>query len=71
MADLRSTLRRYLDLDHSLAKVAAAEHISRNTVTYRVQQALKLCAHPAGAPTTKLRAAFMMLDWLDIGTTPR
>jgi DNA-binding PucR family transcriptional regulator len=71
MADLRSTLRAYLDLDHSLAKVAAAEHISRNTVTYRVQQALRLCAHPAGAPTTKLRAALIMLDWLDADITPR
>ena len=31
------TLRRYLDMDRSLAKVAAEEHISRNTVTYRVR----------------------------------
>ncbi|WP_335743612.1 PucR family transcriptional regulator [Rhodococcus oxybenzonivorans] len=47
-ADLRSTLSRYLDMDHSLAKVAAAEHISKNTVTYRVHKALSLCDHPLG-----------------------
>ena len=64
MAELRSTLRYYFDSDHSLTKVAAAEHISRNTVTYRVQRALRLCAHPPGASTTKLRAALLACDWL-------
>jgi len=44
MAELRSTLRNYLDMDPGLAKVAATKHISRNTVTYRVQQALSMCA---------------------------
>nr|WP_308162768.1 helix-turn-helix domain-containing protein [Nocardia alni] len=63
MADLRSTLRRYLDMDHSLAKVAAAEHISKNTVTYRVQKALTLCAHTGGS-TTDLRAALRVHEWL-------
>ena len=69
MSELRSTLRNYLDMDHSLAKVAATEHISRNTVTYRVQQALSLCAHPAGSPTNKLRSAITVCDWLN-GSTP-
>lgn len=64
MAELRTTLRRYLDMDRSLAKVAAAEHISRNTVTYRVQQAFTLCAHTNDTPTTKLRAALAVADWL-------
>ena len=36
-----------------------------------MQQALSLCAHPAGTPTTKLRAALMMFDWLDSGLTSR
>lgn len=60
MTELRATLRRYLDLDHRVAKVAEEEHISRNTVTYRVTQALSLCGHPAGEPTTKLHAALIM-----------
>ncbi|WP_312884729.1 PucR family transcriptional regulator [Nocardia barduliensis] len=63
MTDLRSTLGHYLDLDHSLARVAAAEHISKNTVTYRVQQALSLCGHN-GSSTTNLRAALRIHDWL-------
>ncbi|WP_228001436.1 helix-turn-helix domain-containing protein [Nocardia australiensis] len=63
MADLRSTLRRYLDMDHGLARVAAAEHISKNTVTYRVHQALALCGHRRSS-TTNLRAALSMHDWM-------
>jgi hypothetical protein len=63
MADLRATLRLYLDMDHSLAKVAAAEHISKNTVTYRVQKALSLCT-PSDGSTTDLRAALRIHEWL-------
>ncbi|MFC9556227.1 PucR family transcriptional regulator [Rhodococcus sp. NPDC056960] len=63
MAGLRSTLSLYLDMDHSLAKVASAEHISKNTVTYRVQKALSLCT-PAGGSTTDLRAALRIYEWL-------
>ncbi|MGY4979374.1 PucR family transcriptional regulator [Streptomyces sp. 900105755] len=64
MAELRSTLRRYLDTNHSLAKVAAMEQISRNTVTYRVQQAFALCGHSGDGPTDKLRAALTVAEWL-------
>jgi sugar diacid utilization regulator len=64
MADLRSTLRCYFELDHSLSKVASREHISRSTVTYRVQRALDLCGHAPGTSTTKLRAALLTFDWL-------
>jgi len=37
MHEIRGTLRCYLDHERSTAKVAAEQHISRNTVTYRVQ----------------------------------
>ncbi|WP_257890332.1 helix-turn-helix domain-containing protein [Rhodococcus sp. USK10] len=63
MAGLRSTLSLYLDKEHSLAKVASAEHISKNTVTYRVQKALSLCTLP-GESTTDLRAALRIYEWL-------
>ncbi|WP_350247606.1 helix-turn-helix domain-containing protein [Rhodococcus sp. D-6] len=63
MIELRSTLRRYLDMDHSLAKVAATEHISKNTVTYRINKALDLCGYPGGT-TTDLRAALRIHEWL-------
>lgn len=64
MKELRVTLRRYLDLDRSLTKVAALENISRNTVTYRVQQAFDLCAHTTDTPTVKVRAALAVVEWL-------
>lgn len=64
MAELRSTLSRYLDADRSISKVANLEQISRNTVTYRVQQALSVCNHPEGGPTTRLRVALMIYEWL-------
>ncbi len=67
--ELRSTLRFYLDSDHSLAKVAATKHISRNTVTYRVQQALTMCEHGAGESTAKLRNALAIAHWLDNATS--
>ena len=63
MAELRSTLRRYLDVNHSLSKVAAHEHISKNTVTYRIHKALELCGH-TGETTTDLRAALRIHEWL-------
>ncbi|MEU1549855.1 helix-turn-helix domain-containing protein [Nocardia sp. NPDC005745] len=71
MNELRTTLRRYLDMRHSLAKVAAVERISRNTVTYRVQQAFTLCGHPTDTSTIKLHAALLVADWLLDSPTPR
>lgn len=63
MAAFRSTLRYYLDLDHSLSKVANIQHISKNTVTYRVDKALELCDH-SGEASTDLRAALRIHEWL-------
>lgn len=64
VAELRSTLRLYLDCDHRLGEVAELKHISRNTVTYRVRQALDLCAHPDGGTTTRLRSALLIRERL-------
>jgi DNA-binding PucR family transcriptional regulator len=63
--ELRDTLQLYLTCDRSLNKVAEIKHISRNTVTYRVQQALELCGHKLGTSTAKLYAAILIVDWLD------
>lgn len=60
VVELRSTLELYLDHDHRLGEVAELKHISRNTVTYRVQRALALCEHPAGESTTRLRTALLI-----------
>lgn len=63
-AELRSTLQLYLESDRSLSTVGEVKHISRNTVTYRVQQALAMCGHNAGESTTKLRNALVIAHWL-------
>ncbi|MEV1293598.1 helix-turn-helix domain-containing protein [Pseudonocardia sp. NPDC049635] len=63
MRVLRSTLGHYLDLDHSLSKVAAVEQVSKNTVTYRINKALRLCGYD-GATSTDLRAALRIHNWL-------
>lgn len=65
VAELRSTLKLYLDHDRSLTKVAAVKHISRNTVTYRVQQAFDLCGHRSGDSTLRLHNALLIADRLD------
>jgi hypothetical protein len=72
VVQLRRTLKLYLDHDRSLSKVAATQHISRNTVTYRVQQAFNLCAHPSGQGTQRLHTALVISHWLDqvAGTQP-
>ncbi|MDT5233192.1 MAG: hypothetical protein QOI39_3692 [Mycobacterium sp.] len=62
--ELRDTLHLYLRHDRSLNAVAEIKHISRNTVTYRVQQALELSGYPTGASTAKLHAAILITDWL-------
>lgn len=64
MSELRATLTLYLDADRSTSRVATLQNISRNTVTYRVQQSFAVCNHPPGEPTTRLRVALMIRDWL-------
>ncbi|WP_431236222.1 PucR family transcriptional regulator (plasmid) [Mycolicibacterium psychrotolerans] len=64
ITELRATLELYLEHDHRLSEVAELKHISRNTVTYRVQHALDMCAHPAGESTTRLRNALHIQRWL-------
>ena len=64
MRELRDTLRSYLAHERSTAKVAADQHISRNTVTYRVHQALRLCQHPPDTSPLRLHAALSIVDWL-------
>ena len=64
MGELRDTLRSYLDHERSTVKVAADQHISRNTVTYRVQQAFRLCQHPPDTSPLRVHAALSVVDWL-------
>jgi hypothetical protein len=64
MRELRQTLRCYLDHERSTNKVADEKHISRNTVTYRVQQAMRLCGYQQGTSPLRLHAALSIMDWL-------
>ena len=64
MGELRDTLRSYLDRERSTVKVAADQHISRNTVTYRVQQAFRLCQHSPDTSPLRVHAALSVVDWL-------
>jgi DNA-binding PucR family transcriptional regulator len=61
---MRHTLKRYLDLDRSLAGTAADLHVARNTVAYRVQRAEQLRGRPASERRLQLHAALVLADEL-------
>jgi len=46
LADIRTTVKIYLDQAHSRVAVAEALHIASNTVAYRVGQAGELLGYP-------------------------
>jgi sugar diacid utilization regulator len=61
---VRHTLKRYLDLDRSLAGTAADLHVARNTVAYRVQRAEQLRGRPATVRRLQLHAALVLAEEL-------
>ncbi|WP_142046105.1 PucR family transcriptional regulator [Arthrobacter sp. SLBN-100] len=61
---LRDTLRSYLKHQRSVIQVAKEQHISRNTVTYRVQQAFRLANVEPEGSVIRLEAALVIADWL-------
>lgn len=65
MAELRRTLLCYLDFERSISRVASELFISRNTVTYRVQQGMRLCGYQQGSSPLPLHVALALADWLD------
>jgi len=64
VATVRRTLKRYLDLDRSLAGTAADLLIARNTVAYRVQRAELLRGRPATVRRLQLHAALTLAEEL-------
>lgn len=62
---LRNTLLTYLELNRSLAATADALHVHRNTVRYRVAQALELLDRPLDGNVFDLLAALHAARWLD------
>lgn len=64
VATVRRTLKRYLDLDRSLAGTAADLLVARNTVAYRVQRAEQLRGRPATVRRLHLHAALTLAEEL-------
>lgn len=62
-AELRETLRVFVESRRSYAEAAERLHVHRNTVHYRVQRAEELCAHPDRG-TFDLLAALTAAAWL-------
>ncbi|MFD4668158.1 PucR family transcriptional regulator [Lentzea sp. NPDC058450] len=63
-ADLRRTLKAYLDHDRGLSAAAADLHVAKNTVLYRVRRAEQLLARPVGAERLRLHVALHLADVL-------
>jgi hypothetical protein len=63
-ARLRETLRSYLV--HGRSRIHAAEelHVSRNTVAYRIEQALDLVGHPLGLDCLDMRLALEIFPYV-------
>lgn len=61
---VRHTLKRYLDLDRSLAGAAADLQVARNTVAYRVQRAEQLRGRPTTVRRLHLHAALTLIEEL-------
>lgn len=61
--ELRDTLRVWLECNRSAAAAASAMHLHRNTVNYRVAQALELCATDPGEHLFKVLTALTLDRW--------
>ncbi|MGI5499676.1 PucR family transcriptional regulator [Lentzea sp. CA-135723] len=63
-ADLRHTLKVYLDHDRGLSAAAADLHVAKNTVLYRVRKAEQLLARPIRTGRLRLHVALHLADEL-------
>lgn len=60
--ELRATLRSYLDSGESLIETAAARHVHRNTVAYRIRRIEVGLGHPVTERRTELYSALLLAD---------
>ena len=60
MENLRTTLWLYLENERSIAAVASAQFVARNTVTYRVKQAEQLIGHRIDDVRLNLQSALLL-----------
>jgi len=64
--DLRETLLAYLEANRSYHLAASRLHVHRNTVHYRVQQAMEQVDSELGTDTFALQMALTVCRWLPL-----
>ncbi len=64
--DLRETLLVYLEANRSYHMAASRLHVHRNTVHYRVQQAMELVDSELGSDTFALQMALTICRWIPV-----
>jgi DNA-binding PucR family transcriptional regulator len=62
-AEQRATLRSYLETNQSLVQTAAAQHVHRNTVVYRIRKIEEALGHPIAERRTDLYCAVLLADY--------
>lgn len=67
---LRETLRVYLESNRSFHHAADLLHVHRNTVHYRVQQAIDMLGYELGPDTLRLQLALTMCRWRSLFVGP-
>lgn len=64
MADLRATVKSYLDLERSMSAVAERLHIAKSSVAYRIRKAERLLGRPVQEDRLRLHSALLLFDIL-------
>ncbi|MHC5909073.1 PucR family transcriptional regulator, partial [Streptomyces sp. S6] len=64
MAELRATVKCYLDLERSMSAVADRLHIAKSSVAYRIRKAERLLGRPVQEDRLRLHSALLLFDVL-------
>ncbi|QNP71120.1 helix-turn-helix domain-containing protein [Streptomyces roseirectus] len=64
MAELRTTVKCYLDLERSMSAVAGRLHIAKSSVAYRIRKAERLLGRPVQEDRLRLHSALLLFDVL-------
>lgn len=64
MAELRATVKCYLDTERSMSAVAGRLHIAKSSVAYRIRKAERLLGRPVQEDRLRLHSALLLFDVL-------
>ncbi|WP_050374621.1 PucR family transcriptional regulator [Streptomyces acidiscabies] len=64
MAELRATVKCYLDLERSMSAAAERLHIAKSSVAYRIRKAERLLGRPVQEDRLRLHSALLLFDVL-------